>query len=474
MVTKRSIRYGILFCIVMLGLGLQLQPIGAASGLDTLRETSKAFAEVSKKVIPAVVSVQVEKTIEMTGGMGDSFGSPFDDEFFQRFFGQRGRPQAPEKQMQKGQGSGFIISPDGYILTNNHVVGEADKIMVGLNDGRDLQAKVIGTDPKSDVALIKIDADKLPVIKLGDSDKLEIGEWVIAVGNPFGLSETVTVGVVSAKSRSVGIAEYEDFIQTDAAINPGNSGGPLLNLDGQAIGINSAIFSQSGGYMGIGFAIPINLAKNIEEQLIKTGKVNYGYLGIEMDPQGVTPEKAKFFGLDKNQGVIVTRVVEDSPAAKGGLKDGDVIIKLNGQEVKNNQSFRMTVSQFEPGAKVELTVVRNNEQKDLTIAVGSLNESTMAPSETAGKAGLEVQQITSDIAKQLGINAKEGVMVSKVGRNSVAEKAGIRPGMVILSVNRQRTNSVKEFNAAMKKVKGKVLLLVRNEDYAQYIVLNLE
>jgi serine protease Do len=477
MVTKRTIRNGILLSIFVLGFGLSLPLAGAASGLDTLRETSKAFAEVSKKVIPAVVSLQVEKSIEMTGGMGDPFGSPFDDEFFQRFFGRRGRQpqqQAPEKRMQKGQGSGFIISPDGYILTNNHVVGEADKILVILNDGRELQAKVIGADPKADVALIKIEADNLPVIELGDSDKLDIGEWVIAVGNPFGLSETVTVGVVSAKSRSVGIAEYEDFIQTDAAINPGNSGGPLLNLDGQAIGINSAIFSQSGGYMGIGFAIPINMAKNIKEQLLKTGKINRGYIGIEMDLQGVTPEKAKFFGLDKNQGVIVTRVIEDSPAAKGGLKDGDVIIKLNGQEVKNNQSFRTAVSQVEPGAKVELTVVRNNDQKDLTITVGSLNDSVMAPSETAGKIGLEVQDITSDMADRLGFNSNEGVIVAKVGRGSIAEKAGIRPGMAILSVNRQKTNSVKEFNAAMKKIKDKVLLLVRNEDYAQYIVLNLE
>jgi serine protease Do len=475
MVTKRTIRNGILLSIFVLGFGLSLPFAGAASGLDTLRETSKAFAEVSKKVIPAVVSIQVEKSIEMTGGTGDPFGSPFDDEFFQRFFGRRGRPQqAPEKRMQKGQGSGFIISPDGYILTNNHVVGEADKIMVGLNDGRDLQAKIIGTDPKADVALIKIEADNLPVIELGDSDKLDIGEWVIAVGNPFGLSETVTVGVVSAKSRSVGIAEYEDFIQTDAAINPGNSGGPLLNLDGQAIGINSAIFSQSGGYMGIGFAIPINMAKNIKDQLLKTGKINRGYIGIEMNQGGVTPEMAKIFGLDKNQGVIVTGVIEDSPAAKGGLKQDDVIIKLNGQEVKNNQSFRTTVSQFEPGTKVELTVVRNNEQKDLTITIGSLNDSILASSETAGKIGLEVQEITADMADRFGLNSNEGVLVAKVTRGSVAEKAGIRPGMAILSINRQRTNSVKEFNAAMKKVKDKVLLLIRNEDYKQYIVLNLE
>ncbi len=469
---KRSIRYATALMVIVFGFGLAVQPVVAASGLDTLRETSKAFSEVSKRVIPAVVSVQVEKSITVSRGM-DPFGTPFDDEFFERFFGRRFRQPTPEKRMQRGQGSGFIISADGYILTNNHVVGEADKITVALNDGRELQAKVIGTDPKSDVALIKVEADNLPVIELGDSDKLEIGEWVIAVGNPFGLSETVTVGVVSAKSRSVGIAEYEDFIQTDAAINPGNSGGPLLNLDGQAIGINSAIFSQSGGYMGIGFAIPINMAKNIKEQLLKTGKVNRGYVGIEMDKNGVTPDKAKFFGLDKNQGVIITRVMEDSPAAKGGLKDGDVIIKLNGQEVKNNQSFRTAISQLEPGTKVELTVVRNNEQKTLTVAIGSMDDSGLVSSEAVGKIGLEISDIDSDTAERFGFNSTDGVIVTKVARGSAAEKAGIRPGMVILSVNRQRTNSVKDFNAAMKKVKDKVLLLVRNEDYAEYIVLDL-
>ncbi|NLH17633.1 MAG: DegQ family serine endoprotease [Phycisphaerae bacterium] len=470
---KQSIRYGVVLAVMVFGLGLAVQNVVAASGLDTLRETSKAFAEVSKKVIPAVVSVQVEKSIEVSRGM-DPFGTPFDDEFFERFFGRRFRQQTPEKRMQKGQGSGFIISADGYILTNNHVVGEADKILVAINDGRELQAKVIGTDPKSDVALIKVEADNLPVIDLGDSDKLEIGEWVIAVGNPFGLSETVTVGVVSAKSRSVGIAEYEDFIQTDAAINPGNSGGPLLNLEGQAIGINSAIFSQSGGYMGIGFAIPINMAKNIKEQLLKSGKVTRGYVGIEMDKNGVTPDKAKFFGLDKNQGVIITRVLEDSPAAKGGLKDGDVVIKLNGKEVVNNQSFRTAVSQFEPGTKVELTVVRNNEQKDLTITIGSLDDSGLVSSEAVGKLGLEISDIDSDTAERFGFSSTDGVIVTKVARGSVAEKANIRPGMVILSVNRQKTNSVKDFNAVMKKAKGKVLLLVRNEDYAEYIVLELE
>jgi serine protease Do len=474
MKTNRSLKF-VLIAVLVLAIGfVSVVPARAADSIGVLKETSKAFAEVAKKVIPAVVSVQVTKTIQSPGGMGDPFGSPFDDEFFERFFGRRFRQQQPEKRQQKGQGSGFIISPDGFILTNNHVVGEADEIDVVFNDGREMKAKVIGTDPKSDVAVIKVDADNLPVIELGDSDKLDIGEWVIAVGNPFGLSETVTVGVVSAKRRNVGITEYEDFIQTDAAINPGNSGGPLLNLDGQAIGINSAIFSQSGGYMGIGFAIPINMARNIKEQLLKTGKVNRGYIGIEMDLQGVTPDKAKFFGLDKNQGVIVTRVLDDSPASKGGIKDGDVIISMNGQEVKNNQSFRTSVAQLEPGTKIELTIVRNNEQKELSVTIGSLNDSEMAPSESAEKLGLSVSDLDSDTASQFGYKPNEGVVVTKVTRGSVAEKAGIRPGMLIVSVNRQRVNSTREFNGIMKKARDKVLLLIRNEDYQQYVVLNLE
>ncbi len=474
MKATRSVKFVLIAFLALLIAVSSIIPTKAADSISTLKETSKAFAEVSKKVIPAVVSVQVTKTIDTTGGMGNPFGSPFDDEFFERFFGRRFRQQQPEKRQQKGQGSGFIVSPDGFILTNNHVVGEADEINVVLNDGREMKAKVIGTDPKSDVAVIKVDADNLPVIELGDSDKLDIGEWVIAVGNPFGLSETVTVGVVSAKRRNVGITEYEDFIQTDAAINPGNSGGPLLNLDGQAIGINSAIFSQSGGYMGIGFAIPINMARNIKEQLVKTGKVNRGYIGIEMDLQGVTPDKAKFFGLEKNHGVIITRVMDDSPASKGGLKDGDVIIKMNDQEVKNNQSFRTSVAQLEPGTKIELTVIRNNEQKELTITIGSLNDSELAQAETTEKVGLAVSDVDSETSEQFGYKVGEGVVVTKVSRGSIAERSGIRPGMLIVSVNRQKVKSAREFNAIMKKAKDKVLLLIRNEDYQQYVVLNLE
>jgi serine protease Do len=278
------------------------------NGISVLRKTGKAFTEVAKKAIPAVVSVKVEKSLPK--GSQQYHQSPLGDDFFEHFFGPRYRQPLPSPRKQVGQGSGFIISKDGYILTNNHVVGGADKITVTLNDSREFTAKLIGADPSTDVAIIKIEGKSLPFIELGDSDELEIGEWAIAVGNPFGLNASVTVGVVSAKGRSslgiTGRGGYEDFIQTDAAINPGNSGGPLLNIDGKAVGLNTAIFSQSGGYMGIGFAIPINMAANVKDQLVKFGKVERGFIGIYMDQNEITRELADLFGLKENHGVIIT------------------------------------------------------------------------------------------------------------------------------------------------------------------------
>jgi len=275
----------------------------------------------------------------------------------------------PRKFQQRGQGSGFIISKDGYILINNHVVGDADLIKVKLSDGREFKAKVIGTDPQSDVAVIKIDATNLPVLRLGDSDKLEVGEWVIAIGNPFGLSQTVTVGVVSAKGRSrIGINDYEDFIQTDAAINPGNSGGPLVNIHGEAVGMNTAIFSRSGGYMGIGFAIPINMAKAIKDQLLKKGKVTRGWLGVVI--QDIDEELAKSFGLEKTEGVLIAEVSEGSPAEKAGLKQGDIILRLNGKKVDDLGELRNKIALTAPGTKVKLEVLRENKRRTIQVTIG--------------------------------------------------------------------------------------------------------
>ena len=462
------------------------------NGLETLRETSKAFTAVAHKAIPAVVFVNVEKTVEIGSqyrgrspfGFDDSQGFfDFDEDFLERFFGyrmprQRGQRE-PQKYQEKGQGSGFIISEDGYILTNNHVVGEVDKITVTLQDGRKLIAEVVGTDPKSDVAVIKVEGNNLPTIELGDSDALEIGEWVIAIGNPFGLDATVTVGVVSAKGRGgLGLADYEDFIQTDAAINKGNSGGPLLNLEGKAVGLNTAIFSlsRSGGYMGIGFAIPINMAKRIKEQLVETGEVTRGYLGVYMEP--VKPELAEYFDLKQNQGVSVIQVIGDSPADKAGLKAGDIILEMDGKKLEGPQQFKNAIAMVGPGTKVSLLVYRDGKELTKKVEVGSLSDSTFATdvSEISQQLGLQVQELTDELARQFGYEPAEGVIVSEVVSGGEAAQKGIRPGMLIVRVNRRIVRSVAEFNSALEETAKtrKATMLIKYENFANWVVLELD
>ena len=456
-------------------------------GIESLRQTGKAFASVARETSPAVVFIQVEKTVQQPAvqffpPFGE--GSPFGDDFFRHFFGtpQPGQPkqfrQAPQQQRVVGQGSGFIISKDGYILTNNHVVGDADKVTVKLQDGREFTAKTIGADVHSDVAVIKIDGKDLPMLELGDSDKLEVGEWVVAIGNPFGLSHTLTVGVVSAKGRSsVGITDYENFIQTDAAINPGNSGGPLVDLDGRVVGMNTAIFSRSGGYMGIGFAIPINMAKAIKEQLIQTGSVTRGYLGIVI--QDLTPELAKSFKLKNQQGILVAQVSEDSPADKAGLKQGDVIVAFAGKPVEKVGSFRNHVALRKPGSKENITVLRDGKRETFSITIGKLPDGELATVGTPHnleKLGLTVQTLTPDLARQLGIQPEKGVVVAQVAPGSVAALAGINPGAVILEVNRKPVSNAEEFRRAVAQTpkKGTVLLLVKDGQYSRYVALKTE
>ena len=439
---------------------------------------SKAFAAVAKKAGPAVVFVQVEKVVVRRGPAFEPFpfGSPFDffgDEFFERFFGRR----FPRKYRQMGAGSGFIISKDGYIITNNHVVADADKVKVKLADGREFNAKIVGTDPASDVAVLKIDADNLPVLPLGDSDKIEVGEWVLAIGNPFGLTQTVTVGVISAKGRSgVGITDYEDFIQTDAAINPGNSGGPLVNLRGEAIGMNTAIFTRSGGYMGIGFAIPINMVKIITEQLIKTGKVTRGWLGVVI--QELNEDLAKSFGLEKPEGALVTEVAENSPAEKAGLKPGDIIVEYNGKPVKNVAELRTMVALTPPGTKVKLVVVRKGKRKTLEVTIGNQPQSLAlltGQDEFLKKLGLEVQPLTPELAEQFGYGVKEGVIITGVAPGSPAAMAGLRPGMLVEEVNHQKVRTLKDFARALAQSKktGRVLFLVRDREFRRYVAIRL-
>lgn len=451
--------------------------------LENLRETGKAFAAVAKKVSPAVVFIQIEKTID-NRPVGQ-FYSPFGDDLFRHFFGlpfsqgqQRHFQQIPRRQEQVvGQGSGFIISADGYIMTNNHVVGDTDKVIVRLKDGREFKAKTIGTDPHSDIAVIKIDAKNLPVLALGNSDKIEVGQWVLAIGNPFGLSGTLTAGIVSAKGRSsVGIADYENFIQTDAAINPGNSGGPLVNLDGEVIGMNTAIFTKNGGSMGIGFAIPINMVKAIGNQLIKKGSVTRGYLGIVI--QNLTTELAKTLGLKNHKGVLIAQVTKDSPADKSGLKQGDVIIKFDDKPVDKVGPFRNRVSLKMPGTKGKIVVLRDGKPMTLSVTLGQLpanNKIAGISSHRLEKLGLSVQTLTNNLADQLGYQGEAGVVVSQVDPGSVAALAGIKPGALIQEVNRIKINNVDDFNKAIEKTpKHKaILMLIRQGKYSRYIALEI-
>jgi serine protease Do len=473
--TKRMVR--IVIAVTLFGC-IALSPANPAlaqSSAKAAKELSSAFSTVAKTAMPAVVSIKIEKAVEV-GPM--AFGSPFgfndpfglfDDELLRKFFGDKLPPQrqAPRKFYQRGQGTGFIISKDGYILTNNHVVGNVDKITVELQDGRKFEnAKLIGTDPDSEVALIKIDGDDFPILPLGDSDKIEIGDWVVAIGNPFGLSETVTVGVISAVGRSnVHIAAYEDFIQTDAAINPGNSGGPLINLDGQVIGIN----------MGIGFAIPINMARSIEEQLKTRGKVTRGYLGIY--GQDITADIADLLQLKTSKGVIVAMVEKGSPAEKAGIQSHDVILEMNGKNIESYDTFRNDIAMLEPGSKVKFLVMRNGKTREVTVTLAE-RPTEVAQAVPAGQKksqetlGIEVQNLTKDLAEQFGYPLGEGVIVTVVTPGSPAAEAGIQPGDLVQSVNRQSVNSVDDFENAVRGTNdNKVLLLVRRGEYSQFIVV---
>ena len=449
------------------------------NGIETLRKTSKAFSGVAKQATPAVVAVQVRTKIQPRS-MGFGSGSPFDDDFFERFFGRRspGRQQPSEPQYQVGQASGFIISNDGYILTNNHVIEDADEITVVMSGGQKYEdVKLIGSDDKSDVALLKIeDVENLPYLELGDSDELEIGEWVIAIGNPFGLTETLTVGVVSALGRKIGGDDvYQDFIQTDAAINPGNSGGPLLNLDGKVIGINSALITGDQGYMGIGLAVPVNMAKSVKKQLIETGGVQRGYVGIGM--QNIVPEMVEFFNLEDSKGALVTRVIEDGPADKAGLKKDDVIIKIGDKKVDDTQDVFNIIGFTVPETEVEFFIIRNGKEKKVVVKVGSKAESELAESsDLSKKFGLTVRTIDEEMADQYKAEEGIGVVVVEVKSGSPAAQAGIRKGMVILEVNRSEVHDVGEFNEAIEESaeSKKALLLVKTGRYGQYVVLQIK
>lgn len=399
----------------------------------------------------------------------------FGDEFLRRFFGI---PEGQQEYKQQALGSGFIVRDDGYILTNNHVVENADSIKVTLPDKREFDAKVIGTDPKADVAVIKIDGKDLPVATLGDSAATAVGDWVLAVGTPYGLSQTVTAGIISAEGRAnIGIVDYEDFIQTDAAINPGNSGGPLVNIQGEVIGINTAIFSRSGGYQGIGFAIPINMAKGIMESLIEHGKVIRGWLGVTI--QGITPDIAKGFNLTDTNGALVGDVTKDSPAAKAGIQRGDVIISLNGEAIDSPTTLKNLAAQLDVDKSVPVVVIRDGKEQTLQITIGEQPaelqaDSEHAQSEASALLGLHVQDLTDDIAKQLGYIGDTGVIIAGVEAGSPAAEIGLQRGDLIKEINRQPIESMDDYTTATALV-GKddtLLLLIRRGSNTYYVVVN--
>ncbi len=434
---------------------------------------ANGFAAIVKPDLPTVVNISTSKIVKPSANASDPFNDPFFRQFFGDQFGQMFR-QRPERE--KSLGSGVIVSPDGYILTNNHVVNGASDIKVFLSDQREYTAKVVGTDPKTDIAVLKINASGLPAMTLGDSSQIEIGDIVLAIGDPLGIGETVTMGIVSAKGRGgLGIETYEDFIQTDAAINPGNSGGALINARGECIGINTAILSGSGGNQGIGFAIPVNMARGVMDQILKHGKVIRGYLGVTI--QNVTPEIAQAFGLSQGGGALVGSVTPDSPAAHAGIEKGDIILELNGQPIHSGSELQVRVSQTAPGTDVRLKIFREGKSREAAVKLGELPEkmSEAAPGETGSQAleGVQVEDLTPELARQLELSPQtHGVVVTAVDPASAAAEAGLSRGDVIQEVNRKPVANQGQFEHALMQAGRKpVLLLVSRGGTTIYIVV---
>jgi serine protease Do len=425
-------------------------------------ETSKAFSEIANSVSPVVVNISTTKIVKREA---PSF---FDDPFF-NFFGPSYDFNLPKKWKEQSLGSGVIVSGDGYIITNNHVIEQAEEIKVTLYDKKSFKGKIVGSDPKTDIAIIKINADNLPAAVWADSDKLQVGEFVLAIGNPFGLSHTVTMGIISAVGRaSVGITDYEDFIQTDAAINPGNSGGPLVNIKGEVIGINTAIFSKTGGYQGIGFSVPSNLVRSVMEDLIKYGKKTRGWLGVSI--QRLTPELAEKFGIKNSDGALVGDVLKGSPAEKASMMRGDIVLEYNGKKVKDADSLRNTVAQTKAGSQVNIKILRKGKEYNLT---ATITESPKEPGEAKiesvpedarrgeALAGLEVIELTKEIAHQLGLNRDEkGVVILKVEAGSAADEAKLRKGDVIQEIDTKKVASINDFNKIASAIKPDAIVLL--------------
>lgn len=416
--------------------------------LEVLDNLSSAFEHVAIQLEPSVVSITSTRTIQSTSSrqqIPDQLREFFGDDFFKRY-----QQQSPGSSQQRGGGTGVIVSDDGYIMTNAHVVRNADEVEVTLADERKFEAEIVGRDDKTDIAVLKIEAVDLVPARLGDSDRTRVGQWVMAFGSPFGLHQTVTAGIISATGRDrVGIAEYEDFLQSDAAINPGNSGGPLVNLRGEVIGINTAIASRSGGYMGIGFAIPVNMASEIRDELIANGEVQRGRLGILI--QDMSPELAESFNFDGTNGALIGDVMKGGPADKAGLKAGDIVTEFGETEIQFVTQLRNTVASAEPGSKVNVTIFRDGKIQTIEVEVGELlNDSATTtaarPVDAAEVAGLKVRALTEDLREQIGAsNDIQGVVVTAVQPDSLAYERGLRPGDVIMEINSEAVTSTEDF-----------------------------
>jgi serine protease Do len=442
----------------------------AAYSAGRFSNAPESFSHLAEKLSPTVVNVKVTKIEKARMGVNPFSQGPF-QEFYKRFFGDM--PRGPESYRSRGAGSGVIIDKNGTILTNNHVVEGAAEVTVTFADKGEHKARVIGRDPKTDLAVLKVNTRRsLAVARMGNSEQLKVGEWVMAIGNPFGLSHTVTSGIVSAKGRIIGAGPYDDFIQTDASINPGNSGGPLFNMKGEIVGINTAIIPNG---QGIGFAIPINTAKPLIPQLISKGSVTRGYIGVSV--QSITPELAQAFKLNVKKGALVGNVTPGGPADRAGVKQGDVIVRFGNENVDDSHDLASTVAGSPVGKKVNTTVLRDGKSRQIRIKVGRLESedeakvSRAGPESTQGKWGMKLQDINPQIANQLGLKIRKGVIVANVQPGSAAAEASIRPGDVILEVNRRRVGSVQEAVKRMSRSKDSLLLLIHRDQTNLYIAL---
>jgi serine protease Do len=462
----------------------------SSKSLDILSQLSEAQSEVAAIATPSVVNISTTRVIKSREEAPFDF---FDDPFFRRFFGdQVPHPNVPREHKEQSLGSGVIVSEDGYIVTNNHVIEKAQEIKVLLSNKKDYKAKLIGADPKTDIAVIKIDAKGLTALPWGDSNKLKVGEIVFAIGNPFGLNQTVTMGIIGAVGRAnVGIADYEDFIQTDAAINPGNSGGALINARGELIGINTAILSRTGGYQGIGFAVPSSMAQQVMESLVQYKKVVRGWLGVSI--QEVTSDLAEEFGVKDLKGALVSGVMKGSPAEKAGIRQGDVILQYNGKIVEDTGHLRNMVSQTPIGTTVKVKILRQKKEIDVEVKIAELTkkmaEASPGDEETGGSnnkeeeeessvlSGMVVRELTPALAARFGFEEKEkGMVVLKVDTASRIYEAGIRPGDIILQINQKNVATLDEYKKVASKIKAKerILLLLRRKGQDLFVTVKPE